>query len=83
VQVHYDEGVAIHSGPEPCVGVRKDADAGARARTVTVTQPRAKRCAGKVLPDFAEMHDSASGASRRSAAQHSGLGARIRKIQNN
>src|SRR5258708_40239849 len=22
----YDEGVAIHIGPEPCVGVRKDAD---------------------------------------------------------
>jgi hypothetical protein len=26
VQVHYDEGVAIHIGPEPCVGVRKEAD---------------------------------------------------------
>jgi hypothetical protein len=26
VQVHYEEGVAIHIGPEPCVGVRKDAD---------------------------------------------------------
>jgi hypothetical protein len=26
VQVHYDEGVAIHIGPEPCVGVRKDGD---------------------------------------------------------
>jgi hypothetical protein len=26
VQVHYDEGVAIHIGPEPCVGARKDAD---------------------------------------------------------
>jgi hypothetical protein len=26
VQVHYDEGVAIHIGPEPCVGVREDAD---------------------------------------------------------
>jgi hypothetical protein len=25
VQVHYDEGIAIHIGPEPCVGVRKDA----------------------------------------------------------
>ena len=25
MQVHYDEGVAIHIGPEPCVGVRKDA----------------------------------------------------------
>jgi hypothetical protein len=24
VQVHYDEGVAIHIGPEPCVVVRKD-----------------------------------------------------------
>ena len=26
MQVHYEEGVAIHIGPEPCVGVRKDAD---------------------------------------------------------
>jgi hypothetical protein len=26
VQVHYDEGVAIHISPEPCVGVRKDGD---------------------------------------------------------
>jgi hypothetical protein len=26
VQVHYDEGVAIHIGPEPCVGARKGAD---------------------------------------------------------
>ena len=26
MQVHYDEGVAIHVGPEPCVGVRKDVD---------------------------------------------------------
>jgi hypothetical protein len=25
VQVHCDEGVAIHIGPEPCVGIREDA----------------------------------------------------------
>ena len=24
MQVHYDEGVAIRIGPEPCVGVRED-----------------------------------------------------------
>jgi len=24
VQVHYDEGVATHIGPEPCAGVRED-----------------------------------------------------------
>ena len=24
MQVHYDEGLAIHIGPEPCVGVRED-----------------------------------------------------------
>ena len=24
MQVHYDEGVAIHIGPEPCTGVRED-----------------------------------------------------------
>jgi hypothetical protein len=26
VQVHYDEGLAIHIGPKPCVAIRKDAD---------------------------------------------------------
>ena len=26
MQVHYDEGVAIHIGPKPCVAIRKDAD---------------------------------------------------------
>jgi hypothetical protein len=34
VQVHYDEGVANHIGPEPCVGIREDvgeASAGERA----------------------------------------------------
>jgi hypothetical protein len=25
VQVHHDEGIANHIGPEPCVGVREDA----------------------------------------------------------
>ena len=25
MQVHYDEGVAIHIGPEPCVGTREGA----------------------------------------------------------
>ena len=24
MQVHFDEGVAIHIGPEPCAGVRED-----------------------------------------------------------
>jgi hypothetical protein len=24
VQVHYDEGIAIHIGPEPCAGIRED-----------------------------------------------------------
>jgi hypothetical protein len=24
VRVHYDEGVAIHIGPEPCAGIRED-----------------------------------------------------------
>ena len=34
MQVHYDEGVANHIGPEPCVGIREDAgeaSAGERA----------------------------------------------------
>jgi len=25
VQVHYDEGIANHIGPEPCAGIREDA----------------------------------------------------------
>jgi hypothetical protein len=34
VQVHYDEGIANHIGPEPCAGIREDvgeASAGERA----------------------------------------------------
>jgi len=34
VQVHYDEGVAIHIAPEPCAGIREgvgEASAGERA----------------------------------------------------
>ena len=34
MQVHYDEGVAIHIGPEPCAGIREgvgEASAGERA----------------------------------------------------
>ena len=34
MQVHYDEGVANHIGPEPCAGIREDvgeASAGVRA----------------------------------------------------
>ncbi len=33
MEVHYDEGVAIHIGPEPCVGIREgvgEASAGER-----------------------------------------------------
>jgi hypothetical protein len=45
VQVHYDEGVAIHIGPEPCVGVRKDGDEASvwRARPGGPDVPRAGR----------------------------------------
>ena len=25
MQVHYDEGIANHIGPEPCAGIREDA----------------------------------------------------------
>ena len=34
MQVHYDEGIASHIGPEPCAGIREDvgeASAGERA----------------------------------------------------
>ncbi len=34
MQVHYDEGIANHIGPEPCAGIREDvgeASAGERA----------------------------------------------------
>ena len=35
MQVHYDEGLAIHIGPEPCVGVREDDSEASRARGET------------------------------------------------
>jgi len=34
VQVHYGEGLAIHTGPKPCVGTREgDDEASAGVRT--------------------------------------------------
>jgi len=45
VRVRYDEGVAIHVGPEPCVSGREargEASAGDRAG-----QPLRLRCAGR------------------------------------
>ncbi len=47
VQVHYDEGVASHIGPEPCAGVREDvgeASAGER-----IVQPLSRERI--VIPD--------------------------------
>ena len=33
MQVHYDEGIANHIGPEPCAGIREDVgEASARER---------------------------------------------------
>ena len=54
MQVHYDEGVAIHIGPEPCVGVREgvgEASAGerigqplSRERAISPGCRRCSRC---------------------------------------
>ena len=34
MEVHYDEGIAIHIGPEPCAGIREDVgEASAGERT--------------------------------------------------
>jgi hypothetical protein len=43
VQVHYSEGVAIHTGPEPCVGTREgdgEASAGERIGMLTIAKVR-------------------------------------------
>jgi len=43
VQVHYGEGVAIHIGPEPCVGTREgDGEADRISASSTRRSPRMK-----------------------------------------
>jgi hypothetical protein len=52
VQVHYDEGVAIHIGPEPCVGAREgtgEASAGDRTG-----QPSSRE--SNLFPDLSITH---------------------------
>ena len=46
MKVHYDEGVAIHIGPEPCVGIREgDGEASAGER---IGQPWSRE--SKIVP---------------------------------
>ena len=51
MQVHYDEGVAVHIGPEPCVVVREgrgEASAGER-----IGQPLSRE---RIIPDADAVH---------------------------
>ena len=64
MQVHYDEGVAIHIGPEPCVGVREgvgEASAGERTGQLLSCERRQSR----VPTLYAERKASWSGALAR------------------
>jgi len=46
VQVHYDEGIANHIGPEPCAGIREDV--GESVGRGTYRPAIEPRCAGKI-----------------------------------
>jgi hypothetical protein len=48
VQVHYDEGVANHIGPEPCAGVREDV--GEASVGERIGQPLVRQEAGAFQP---------------------------------
>jgi hypothetical protein len=64
VQVRYDEGVATHIGPEPCVGVREgagEASAGERTGRLLSCERRQSR----VPTLYAERKASRSGALAR------------------
>jgi hypothetical protein len=64
VQVHYGEGVAIHTGPEPCAGVREggsEASAGERIGQLLSCERRQSR----VPTLYAERKASRSGALAR------------------
>ena len=43
MQVHYDEGVANHIGPEPCVGARERAGEASAGETVGQALSRESR----------------------------------------
>jgi hypothetical protein len=67
VQVRYDEGVAIHIGPEPCVGVREDigeASAGERTGQPLSRERLQNPGADAVAPAEGEMDGRANASAR-------------------
>ena len=69
MQVHYDEGVAIHIGPEPCVGTREgDGEASAGERTGQPLSRERSRVPGADAFQIAEGNmDGRASASARTA----------------
>jgi hypothetical protein len=70
VQVHYGEGLAIHTGPEPCVGIREGVDeASAGERTGQPWSRESKKVPGADVVRITEgnmsEHVSASARSTR------------------
>ena len=67
MQVHYDEGIAIHIGPEPCAGVREDvgeASAGVRAGQPLSRDRKLVPGADAVCVAEGNTHESASASAR-------------------
>ena len=64
MQVHYDEGVAIHIGPEPCVGTREgDGEASAGER---IGQPLSRE--SKIVPSADVFRITEGNMGRRASA---------------
>jgi len=58
VQVHYDEGVAIYIGPEPCVGVREDGDEASVGEGIAI-EPRKPRSGCRRCFEHGRQHEQA------------------------
>ena len=66
MQVHYDEGVAIHIGPEPCVSARKVAD---------------EASAGEGIGQLSSLESSFPGADAVSSAEGNTFRTHYRKVR--
>jgi hypothetical protein len=64
VQVHYDEGVAIHIGPEPCAGTREGV--GEASVGVRVGQPSSRD--RKFIPGADAVHLAEGNTKERASA---------------
>ena len=81
MQVHYDEGVAIHIGPEPCVGTREgDGEASVGER---IGQPLSRVSLKIPSADVVEMTEGNTGGCEIASARPARRGRRpwhVRKL---